>query len=104
MNYPNININNYYPNNIYNQQIPTNNPYMYNNPYSHPNMMMPMQQMPYQNQMNGTLYNIELYEDPKKKATNNDNKPQQFVFNTNQIDIPKKSEIVDPFKNLVSFK
>ena len=122
MNYPNININNYYPNE---QQNKMKNNMMNNNfgmnpmmgynyppqpnymnfwyPYGMNNMGMGMNMV--QPPINpGLNYQAEFYKDPKKEKE----EPKSILLNNNTFDLnlgrDKKKEKDDPFKNLVNFK
>lgn len=99
MNYPNININNFYSA-PYTNNTPLNQKpfgYGYQNNLSNPMMAPPMYQQP----MVSPLYNIELYNDPKKEQSNMFNMQSQPVINMNYSNNQVKKD--DPFKNLVSF-
>ena len=92
MNYPNININNFYSSPYVNNQKPFGYGYQTN-----PMMTPPMYQQP----MGSPLYNIELYNDPKKEQNKVFNMNSQPVINMNYGSNQVKKD--DPFKNLVSF-
>ena len=129
MNYPNININNYYPNN--DQQQNKNKPVMNNN-YG----MNPLMGFNYPNQggyMNNNFgfwygYNMNMnpnymnmgmgmsnpinngynfnYTEHKMEKEKEEQKPILLTNNTFEINLGKdlKKEKEDPFKNLVDFK
>ena len=129
MNYPNININNYYPN----EQQNKNKVGMMNNNYGM-SPMMGYNFQPQPNYMNnnfgfwygygmnnmggqymgmnmnsgpinpGFNYQAEFYKDNKKEKEKEEPKPILFNNNTFDLNLKKNKEKDDPFKNLVDFK
>lgn len=105
MNYPNININNFYSspfNNPQNNQANLLNPNGMNYGYQNMGQTQPYQTPP----LMAPIFNIELYDDPKKKTQNpyGMNPPTSFKMDYNSNINNNQSRKEDPFKNLVSFK